>query len=78
MKISSKHLKDSQKYLERDETDIIVIDACIQRFEFTYGLSWKLLKAFLSYSGVSEERNTPRQVFKLIYSFGLLEDGKVR
>ncbi len=73
----SNALERLSEVLERDENDSIVVDACIQRFEFTYELSWKLLKAFLSYSGISDEINTPRQVFKSAYSFGLLEDGKV-
>ncbi len=65
-----------EESLEREETDDIVIDAVIQRFEFTYELSWKLLKAYFSYSGIAEVRS-PREAFKEAFSMGLINDGTV-
>lgn len=37
----------------------IIVDGLIRRFEFTFELGWKLMKAYLEYEGV-EEAQTPR------------------
>ena len=58
-------------------TDVdFVYDAAIQRFEFTYELGWKLLRAYLSYNGI-EEVNTPREAFKEAFATGLIDDGEL-
>ncbi|MGF7184799.1 nucleotidyltransferase substrate binding protein (TIGR01987 family) [Desulfitispora alkaliphila] len=62
--------------LARDVSDSIVLDAVIQRFEFTYELSWKLIKAYLAYSGIADVK-TPRGAFKEAFAVGLLRDGDV-
>ncbi len=49
----------------------IVLDGIIQRFEFTYVMSWKLMKSFLEYKGIVEV-NSPRAVFKEAYSIDLI------
>jgi hypothetical protein len=51
-----------------------VYDAAIQRFEFTYELAWKLLKAFLEYEGIAEV-NTPRTAIKEAFSVDLIDNG---
>lgn len=66
-------LKES---LDRDENDDIVRDGVIQRFEFTYELSWKLLKAYLAYNGLADVR-TPREAFKEAFATGLITEGDV-
>lgn len=55
--------------------DDIVYDGTIQRFEFTFELSWKLMKAFLEYTGISELRS-PRATIKEAFSYGLIDDGE--
>ncbi|MEA1875786.1 MAG: HI0074 family nucleotidyltransferase substrate-binding subunit [Bacteroidota bacterium] len=61
-----------EKIMEEIETDIIR-DAAIQRFEFTYELLWKTLKAFLEeYHGIRV--HSPRQAFKEAYSLELIDD----
>jgi len=72
----SKALSRLKESLERDESDDIVLDAVIQRFEFTYELSWKLLKVYLSYNGIADVR-TPREAFKEAFAVGLLKEGDV-
>ena len=54
-------------------TNSLVIDASIQRFEFSFEMSWKTLKRFLEYKGVSAK--TPRDVFKEAFKLGLLKEG---
>ncbi|GMB09189.1 nucleotidyltransferase substrate binding protein [Thermolongibacillus altinsuensis] len=52
----------------------IIYDAVIQRFEFTFELSWKLMKMFLEYVGVSEIKS-PRATIREAFTYGLIEDG---
>jgi nucleotidyltransferase substrate binding protein (TIGR01987 family) len=50
----------------------IVVDATIQRFEFTYELMWKTLKIFLEdIHGIRTV--SPRQVFVEAYSLSIIE-----
>lgn len=72
----SKALNRLKEALERDQSDDIVLDAVIQRFEFTYELSWKLIKAYMSYSGIADVK-TPRQAFKEAFAAGLIDEGDV-
>jgi len=53
-----------------------VYDAAIQRFEFTYELGWKLLKAFLEYEGI-EAVNTPRAAIKEAFAADLIDNAEV-
>ena len=67
-------LKES---LSRDpEKDDIVIDATIQRFEFTYELSWKLMKSYLEYNGVTDI-SSPRSTIKAAFKEGIITDGEL-
>lgn len=52
----------------------IIIDGVIQRFEFTYELAWKSMKAYLEYKGIYEAK-TPRDVIRQSYVIGLITDG---
>ena len=52
----------------------IVVDGTIQRFEFTFELSWKLAKAILKYNGVKVE--TPRMIIKEAYQMGMIKNGE--
>ncbi|QBH13741.1 nucleotidyltransferase substrate binding protein [Desulfobacter hydrogenophilus] len=50
----------------------IVMDATIQRFEFTYELMWKTLKIFLEdIHGIRAV--SPRLVFKEAYALSIIE-----
>ncbi|MBI3308687.1 MAG: nucleotidyltransferase substrate binding protein [Candidatus Melainabacteria bacterium] len=51
----------------------IVIDGTIQRFEFTFELSWKLLKLVLNQQGI--EATTPRAAIKEAYKAKIINDG---
>jgi len=48
------------------------LDAAIQRFEFTYELSWNLLKKHLYQEGI--ECHTPRECFSRAFQNGIIED----
>lgn len=51
------------------------IDGVIQRFEFTFELSWKTMKTYLEEEGI--ESKSPRMAIKESYSFGLIKNEKV-
>lgn len=74
-------LIDYQSSLERltetlDEDILknpIALDALIQRFEFTFEIAWKLMRAILLYRG--KEVNTPRMAIKESFKEKFFEDG---
>jgi len=53
----------------------IVYDGVIQRFEFTFELSWKLMKMYLEYTGITDVKN-PRAIIREAFSQGLIDDGE--
>ena len=61
--------------LEKDiAADELYLDATIQRFEFCFELSWKLIKAFLDYEGV--EVNSPRSAIRKAFQTELIADAE--
>jgi len=54
------------------EQDSIVVDASIQRFEFTIELVWKALKSRLLFEGIAA--TTPRSVMQEAYAAGWIDD----
>jgi len=52
----------------------IIIDGAIQRFEFTFELSWKLTKAVLDHIGI--ETRGPRFVIKEAFKAHIMKDGE--
>ncbi|MCK4935985.1 MAG: nucleotidyltransferase substrate binding protein [Elusimicrobiales bacterium] len=72
---------DFKKALQRLEESLsediskstTIIDGTIQRFEFIFELSWKLLKAILYFQGI--EANSPRMVVKEAYKAKLIKEG---
>ena len=51
--------------------DEFVRDSAIKRFEFTFELAWKTMKAFLEEQGI--RRESPRACFKEAFSQGIIE-----
>lgn len=51
-------------------------EGVIQRFEFTFELSWQLLKDHMEYDGVLISPVTPRNVIPEAVSAGLIDDGE--
>ncbi len=52
-------------------------EGAIQRFEYTYELSWKTLKDYLEYSGTNISEVTARNVFKEAFSAGIIKNQDV-
>lgn len=55
-----------------DQTNDLLRDGLIQRFEFTFELAWKALKAIFEEEGLTGI-NSPKTVFREAFSAGLIE-----
>ena len=55
-----------------ERLDELERDGLIQRFEFTFELAWKSLKAYLEHQGVPELR-FPKQVLREAYAAGVID-----
>ncbi len=72
----SKALKKLKESLTKDpRIDDLYLDGTIQRFEFVFELSWKLMKNYLEFNGLSA--SSPRETFRVAFQDGLLEDAKL-
>jgi nucleotidyltransferase substrate binding protein (TIGR01987 family) len=58
--------------LEVPETNDLVVDGTVQRFEFVYELTWKTFKRALGHEGV--ETKTPRESIKEAFAARWIED----
>ena len=72
----SKAVLKLKEALDEDESNPLIYDGVIQRFELTYELAWKLMKAYLEYEG-TVRFNSPRSTFKEAFAVGLIIDGEV-
>lgn len=54
------------------EKDEYIRDSAIQRFEFTFELSWKTMKAFLEEQGITVY--SPRDSIRSAFQVGLIEE----
>lgn len=73
---------DATKALEtlkdvlNEEYNIVVRDATIQRFEFTFEATWKYVKEYLKVKeGVVS--NSPKSCFRELFSLGHISEDKV-
>ncbi len=57
--------------LARPEDDI-TLDACIQRFEFSFELAWKAIQRQARAEGL--DCASPRECLRVAFSLGLVED----
>jgi nucleotidyltransferase substrate binding protein (TIGR01987 family) len=55
----------------QDNKSDIVIDAIIQRFEFTVELTWKFLKEYLEEQGIAAL--TPKEVMREAFAAGIIK-----
>jgi len=68
-----KALSKLQEALLKDITsDDLYLDGTIQRFEFTYELAWRLMKAYLRYLGVDVDN--PRAAIRESIKQGMLKE----
>ncbi|GAB2025308.1 hypothetical protein OfM1_13790 [Lactovum odontotermitis] len=71
-------LKRLNEALSVEPADDIVLDAIIQRFEFTVELAWKTMRAVLLDEGVAQdELMSPKQVVRSAFQADLISAGEV-
>jgi len=64
---------DTLKEIMKEDFSIVIRDASIQRFEYTFEAVWKFLKEYLKdKEGIIA--NTPKAVFRGIFSSGFLTE----
>jgi nucleotidyltransferase substrate binding protein (TIGR01987 family) len=66
---------ERREEFEREGFGDIYLDLTLKRFEFTYEMSWKALKRYLDYLGISA--TNPRAVFREAYAQGILREESV-
>ena len=62
------------KEIMQEKKNEIVRDSAIQRFEFTFELAWKAMKAYLEEKRGAKELYFPKDVIKNAFQAGILED----
>ena len=69
-------LERLQSALQKEpDADEIYLDATIHRFEFSFELAWKLMKAVLEYEGI--EVSSPRSSIREGWKAGLIADAEI-
>jgi nucleotidyltransferase substrate binding protein (TIGR01987 family) len=58
----------------REKKSIIVRDSAIQRFEFTFELSWKALRTYLIEKKGARDLHFPKDTFKSAFQAGIIEN----
>lgn len=69
-------LESLKKGLNEKESEI-VIDGILHRYEFTFELSWKLLKDYLEYYGIVENVSSPREIIKQAFKHGIIKEADI-
>jgi nucleotidyltransferase substrate binding protein (TIGR01987 family) len=61
--------------VQKQNGEDYIVDATIQRFEYTYELLWKTLKRCLEYEGITTQ--TPKEALKKAFAIHWLKDEAV-
>ena len=69
----SAYARLSEGIAQLDENNDLAADGVIQRFEFTFELSWKTLKAVFEDEGLTG-LNSPKTVLREAFAAGLISD----
>lgn len=70
-------LSEALAEYEQRPASTVVRDGVIQRFEFTFELAWKSLRAYMEDQGASVDAMFSKQVFKAAYAAELIDDPQV-
>ena len=63
----------TSRFNNHDETDDLIKDGLIKRFEYTHELSWKVMKDYAEYQGFLDIRGS-RDAFRKAVEMGLIND----
>jgi nucleotidyltransferase substrate binding protein (TIGR01987 family) len=70
-----RRLRSMLELAAQDPDSDVIRMAVIKAYEFTFELSWKTLKDYLSYNGI--DARLPREAIKQAFATGLLIDGQL-
>ncbi|MEA1961005.1 MAG: nucleotidyltransferase substrate binding protein [Bacillota bacterium] len=74
--LSNALIRLKEGILKYEPSNDLLRDGLIQRFEFTFELAWKTLKACFEDEGLTG-LNSPKTVLREAFSAGLIEDDEV-
>ena len=63
--------------MEEHQLNALEQEGLVQRFEYTWELSWKVLRDYLEHSGVALPTVTPSAVIKAAFAAKLIDHGDV-
>lgn len=69
------NLEDTRDCIKREGINKIYTMALIQAYEIVFELSWKTLKDYLEYNGITTD--TPRETIKEAFAKNIISDGQV-
>lgn len=72
---SVQNLEDIRDCIKREGINKIYTMALIQAYEIVFELSWKTLKDYLEYNGITTD--TPRETIKEAFAKNIISDGQV-
>jgi nucleotidyltransferase substrate binding protein (TIGR01987 family) len=71
-----KALAQLTKFIERETLNELEEQGLIKAFEYTYELSWNLLKDYFQYQGNANTIAGSRDAIRLAFKVGLIADGE--
>ena len=69
-------LREAMEAMQTRTLNQLEKEGIIQRFEYTWELSWKLLKDYLESKGVVLQTITPSETIKAAYAAKIIENGE--
>lgn len=70
-------LDEAEKEYKSNNTNTVIRDGLIQRFEFTFELSWKAMKEYMEDQGIKKEFTFPKEVLKTAYENHMIGNQEV-
>lgn len=70
-------LSEAIQIIRKRKISALEQEGVIQRFEYTWELSWKVLKDYLEYTGIILETVTPAAVIKAAIAANIIKNGDV-
>jgi nucleotidyltransferase substrate binding protein (TIGR01987 family) len=71
-----KALRQLEKFLKQKDLNELEEQGLIQAFEYTYELSWNVIKDYLSFQGITEIIGS-RDAFRIAFNRNLIGEGQV-
>ena len=71
-----KALRQLEKFLKQKNLNDLEEQGLIQAFEYTYELSWNVIKDYLNFQGITEIIGS-RDAFRMAFNSDLIEEGHI-